>query len=203
MANAMRQLPTPPRHSDGATIFTPTQAFMQGKPVLRIRPGSCDDISPVWRQSPLVSMGALGCWPVYGAPNGNVETPPVPVAVFAVVTVEADAFDVEMCLLFDEIADAAGLALRQHDQRRALFNEQQRQTYLALHDALTGLPNRRALDRHLERVLAKAKRLGHIVALGLLDVDDLKPINDRHGHAMGDRILIQAFLAAAACTPHP
>ncbi|MEW5319931.1 MAG: hypothetical protein WDW38_011044 [Sanguina aurantia] len=136
-------------------------------------------------------MGALGCWPVYGAPNGNVETPPVPVAVFAVVTVEADAFDVEMCLLFDEIADAAGLALRQHDQRRALFNEQQRQTYLALHDALTGLPNRRALDRHLERVLAKAKRLGHIVALGLLDVDDLKPINDRHGHAMGDRILIQ------------
>lgn len=191
MADAMRRLSTPPRDSAGAAMFTPGQAFVQGKPVFRIRPASCDNISPIWREGSLAQVGALGCWPVFGAPGGDVETPPVPVAVFAVVTREADAFDVEMCRLFDEIADAAGLALRQHDQRRALFNEQQRQTYLALHDALTGLPNRRALDRHLERVLAKAKRQGHVVALGMLDVDDLKPINDRFGHAMGDHILTQ------------
>ena len=96
-----------------------------------------------------------------------------------------------MCRLLDEIADATGLALRQHQRRRALLEEQQRQTYLAMHDALTGLPNRRALDMHLEFAMARAERSERMVATGLLDLDDLKPINDRYGHAVGDRLLIE------------
>jgi len=188
MAEAMRKLPLPERYSADENAPSRTRVFMHGRPIVLIRPSDYPGVSAPWLELPLSQTGAVGCWPVFAVSDDQGE--PTPVAVFAVVTIEADAFDEEMRRLFDEIADAAGLALRQHSQRRSLFQEQQRQTYLALHDALTSLPNRRALDFHLEKVLAKAKRHGYMVALGLLDLDDLKPINDRYGHAMGDSLLI-------------
>lgn len=191
LAQAMRLLPVPPRHSDGSVVFTPTLAFMQGMPVVRTHPARDPGAASAWQLDPLARMGAVGCWPLFMSPDPGPAAERTPSGVFAVVTVEADAFDAEMCRLLDEIADAAGLALRQHEQRRALLQKQELQTYLALHDALTGAPNRRALDLHLAGVLARAERHGRIVAVGLLDLDDLKPINDRHGHAAGDRILVE------------
>lgn len=53
-------------------------------------------------------------------------------------------------------------------------------------DTLTGLPNRRALRRRLSEEMRRAKRYATPVALLVLDVDGLKAINDRHGHAAGD-----------------
>jgi diguanylate cyclase (GGDEF)-like protein len=53
---------------------------------------------------------------------------------------------------------------------------------MAFHDALTGLPNRRALDEALAR-------LGGHYALAMVDVDHFKRFNDRHGHDAGDRVL--------------
>lgn len=190
LAEAMQLLPMPTRHSDGPVIFTPTLAFMQGTPVVRVHPAAHAEAAPAWKLEPLAQIGAVGCWPLFAAADaaGAVR---VASGVFAVVTAEADAFDAEMCLLLDEIADAAGLALRQHQQRSALLQKQELQTYLALHDALTDVPNRRALDQHLAGVLARAEQHGRIVAIGLLDLDDLKPINDRHGHAAGDQILVE------------
>jgi diguanylate cyclase (GGDEF)-like protein len=189
MAEAMKLLPVPLRYDDSATAFIPTQAFMQGVPVVRTRPGQQADMNEGWRLEPLASMGALGCWPMYAARVNEAVNSARPVGVFAVVTHETDLFDAQMRELLGEIADAAGLALTQHAQRYALLQEQHRQTYLALHDVLTGLPNRRALDAHLEGVLARAERHGHLAAVGLLDLDDLKLINDRHGHAEGDHLL--------------
>ncbi|MGA8008854.1 MAG: diguanylate cyclase, partial [Thiomonas sp.] len=58
-------------------------------------------------------------------------------------------------------------------------------------DPLTDLPNRRALELHLERAVARAERLGAVVGVGLIDLDDFKPINDRHGHEVGDALLKQ------------
>ena len=190
MADAMQLLPLPPRHSDGPVIFTPTLAFMQGAPVVRVDPAGSGQAAPAWQREPLARMGAVGCWPLFGLIGADGATPAVS-GVFAVVTIETDTFDTDMRQLLDEIADAAGLALRQHQQRRALLHKQQLETYLALHDALTGVPNRRALDHHLADVLARAEQQGRQVAVGLLDLDDLKPINDRHGHAAGDRILVE------------
>jgi diguanylate cyclase (GGDEF)-like protein/PAS domain S-box-containing protein len=62
-------------------------------------------------------------------------------------------------------------------------------TYLAYHDSLTGLPNRSQIERHLELALARAQRNGHAVALMFADLDDFKLVNDRLGHASGDRLL--------------
>ncbi|MFY2764147.1 GGDEF domain-containing protein [Arenimonas sp. MALMAid1274] len=56
-------------------------------------------------------------------------------------------------------------------------------------DYLTGLANRRTVAQAGERALHAARRQGHGLALGLLDVDHFKRINDRHGHAVGDLAL--------------
>ena len=57
---------------------------------------------------------------------------------------------------------------------------------LAVTDALTGLANRRAFDEGLELAHLEARRDGHDLAVAMLDVDNLKDINDHHGHEAGD-----------------
>jgi diguanylate cyclase (GGDEF)-like protein len=60
---------------------------------------------------------------------------------------------------------------------------------LALEDALTGLLNRRAFDQRLASEIARANRSRVPFGLVLLDLDDLKQINDRHGHEAGDLVI--------------
>jgi diguanylate cyclase (GGDEF)-like protein len=62
---------------------------------------------------------------------------------------------------------------------------------LAMSDALTGLPNRRALDAHLEDDVKRSYRYGHLFAVIMMDLDGFKAINDTYGHATGDQILRQ------------
>jgi diguanylate cyclase (GGDEF)-like protein len=61
--------------------------------------------------------------------------------------------------------------------------------HLADHDALTGLPNRRRFEQELARHLAHVRRYGAEGAALVLDLDGFKPVNDRFGHAAGDRLL--------------
>jgi diguanylate cyclase (GGDEF)-like protein len=60
---------------------------------------------------------------------------------------------------------------------------------LTLSDPLTGLGNRRALERELARTMLRSRRLDHALALLYLDVNELKLVNDRFGHAAGDDTL--------------
>lgn len=60
---------------------------------------------------------------------------------------------------------------------------------LAQEDHLTGLPNRAALSRIFQRLQAFSDRNDQPLAMALLDVDHLKDINDRYGHAVGDELL--------------
>ena len=62
-------------------------------------------------------------------------------------------------------------------------------TYMAYHDPLTRLPNRRMLLEFLEKTLASCQRHGRYGALLLVDLDGFKPVNDRHGHDAGDALL--------------
>jgi diguanylate cyclase (GGDEF)-like protein len=67
---------------------------------------------------------------------------------------------------------------------------------LALRDELTGLPNRRAVLAFAREQFSLARRLDLPFSLAMIDLDHFKAVNDRHGHAVGDRVL-QAFASAA------
>jgi diguanylate cyclase (GGDEF)-like protein/PAS domain S-box-containing protein len=61
--------------------------------------------------------------------------------------------------------------------------------YMAQHDGLTGLPNRALFADRLGQALALARRSGTKVALLFVDLNGFKPVNDTHGHAVGDLVL--------------
>ncbi len=70
---------------------------------------------------------------------------------------------------------------------------------LAFNDALTGLPNRRLLNDRLTQAMAACKRSGRYGALLFMDLDNFKPLNDTHGHDMGDLLLIEVAERLKRC----
>lgn len=70
-----------------------------------------------------------------------------------------------------------------------LREDEARLSYLAYHDALTGLPNRLLFQDRFQHATAKARRSGRKVAVLFLDLDQFKRINDSLGHDIGDQFL--------------
>jgi diguanylate cyclase (GGDEF)-like protein/PAS domain S-box-containing protein len=70
---------------------------------------------------------------------------------------------------------------------------------LALHDSLTKLPNRLLLVERLGQTMAASKRNGRYNALMFMDLDNFKPLNDKHGHFVGDLLLIEVARRISSC----
>ena len=87
------------------------------------------------------------------------------------------------------VAEAAELA-RDIDQVLLRLAEAQ-MAHMGLHDALTGLPNRRLLVERITSALDRADRHGGEVAILFCDLDDFKRVNDTAGHAAGDAVLVE------------
>ncbi|MEM9040584.1 MAG: diguanylate cyclase [Actinomycetota bacterium] len=83
-------------------------------------------------------------------------------------------------LMMTRLSRLAGVIL-DTDRRRSQVE------YAATHDGLTGLINRGTFHQHLQRLLRSERERG--LTVGYLDLDAFKPVNDRFGHAAGDRVL--------------
>lgn len=69
----------------------------------------------------------------------------------------------------------------------------------AFFDALTQLPNRRLLNDRLKQVMAAGRRSGLYSAVVFIDLDNFKPLNDMHGHDIGDLLLVEAAYRITGC----
>ncbi len=74
-------------------------------------------------------------------------------------------------------------------QNHALAQLTARLQALSTTDALTGIPNRRALDERLDNEIERSKRYGNPFAVVMIDLDRFKGLNDRYGHVAGDAML--------------
>jgi diguanylate cyclase (GGDEF)-like protein/PAS domain S-box-containing protein len=100
--------------------------------------------------------------------------------------------------VFDEHGRIASiLSMAEDVTARVDAEEQLRQA--AVHDALTGLPNRNSLAARLEHAIVRVNRSGDRLALLFIDLDRFKKVNDTLGHAAGDEVLRQAAARIRAC----
>jgi len=99
-------------------------------------------------------------------------------------------------MLVDPFSDAELVSAVRSAARTSLLQEELRNRaaaleQLAFSDGLTEIANRRFLDRQLQALISSANRHGRPLAVALVDIDRFKAINDAHGHATGDAVLLE------------
>ncbi len=90
--------------------------------------------------------------------------------------------------LLDLLADQAAIAISNANLHQTISQK-------AYSDTVTGLPNRRALDEHLEKEVKKAWQTNTRFAVIMMDLDGFKKVNDTYGHDFGDQVLRAVFNA--------
>jgi diguanylate cyclase (GGDEF)-like protein len=96
--------------------------------------------------------------------------------------------DVETARLLADVAVSYLVMASDRDEARAARREVE---HRALHDSLTGVPNRVLLFDRIEHALASGRRHDTLIGVAFVDLDRFKSINDTYGHAAGDDVLVE------------
>jgi diguanylate cyclase (GGDEF)-like protein len=88
------------------------------------------------------------------------------------------------------LADVAAAYLYNAQSRIEASAALEQLSHRSLHDPLTGLANRALFEQLLDQAVARSRRSHHLAAVLFLDLDRFKSVNDRHGHHVGDELLV-------------
>lgn len=175
----LSSLPAPPLDDSGGAdqlLPFPTRVWRARRAQVFPNPAAHRKVPAPWREPPLGAMGLVAGWPIALPEDAT------PLGVMMLVAEQAGALDTEQQSLVTNILENAAIAVQQVRYRQMIERA-------ARLDALTGLFNRTTFLEHLGQALAQSRRTGRLVAIGVLDLDDFKPVNDGWGHAAGDLVL--------------
>jgi diguanylate cyclase (GGDEF)-like protein/PAS domain S-box-containing protein len=102
---------------------------------------------------------------------------------------EPNIFSTELLKLMERIGRLAGHGLDALDLRHTLEEERKYQSWLARHDALTDLLNRRGLTERIEEAIARSDRQNQSMAVALIGLNGFRVLNELHGHPVCDLLL--------------
>lgn len=175
---------------DGATPAAAAMRLLCEEVVRRAAPlllvaGSSDVLPPPLREAANAMAGAALAVPLT-TPEGVIGA----IVLRTGILGASDMVRERDLLLF--VADQLAAAI----QRKRLHAQMR---FMAMHDELTRLPNRRLFHDRFDTALARARRQHEGISLLFIDLNGFKRVNDRHGHACGDRLLQQVALRIAAC----
>lgn len=122
------------------------------------------------------------------------------VGVILFLAAEQDIFTPSMVDLLGRLAENVSFALANFDRVEEKRRADRQISFLARHDALTGLPNRSTFNHLLKTAVADAQRSASDLAVLFVDLDRFKMVNDSLGHAAGDRLLKEVGRRLRACT---
>ncbi len=179
LSRAVLALPPPPLlpPPDGKEPL-PTRVHLSGKPVSVVHPSGDPTMPGAFRSAPFSETGFVAGWPIR-RPEGEI------LAVLVMGARDPAPFSDRVILdLIEDLALRAAFAI---DRIRLLAKLED----LSIHDPLTGLLNRRGMGHAMRSFLASIERRKTLGVVGILDLDDFKPVNDTYGHAAGDRLLVE------------
>jgi diguanylate cyclase (GGDEF)-like protein len=161
------------RISPGAWVIG--HVYSSGRPLL-VR--DVRDVRGIGRESPSYATFSFAAVPLFA---GN-ETVGV---ITATDKRDRSAFSARDVGIMRAMAVTAAMAVVGARTRA----DASRLAYSATIDSVTGLLNRPSFDQRLRQEVERAKRTGHPLTVLMADIDDFKPINDAHGHQVGDAVL--------------
>ncbi|HVT34937.1 MAG TPA: GGDEF domain-containing protein, partial [Nevskiaceae bacterium] len=165
---AFGQISLYPRRGLLSAFTTPTAGAAVGR---RLLP---------WVMLLPVLFGCMQVWVV------KVELMTLPLAVASTVTISIIAFIYLIYRVSNLMTQLEAQQAEEHVQRESAAKEE------GMTDALTGLLNRRGWEKHLRLEEERCKRHGHNGCIVMIDLDDLKKVNDTQGHSQGDELIKRA-----------
>jgi diguanylate cyclase (GGDEF)-like protein len=120
---------------------------------------------------------------------------------FAVKTVQMGAQDYLVKERVDRnvLARAIRYAIERHQMIMKLEQAQGELQKIARYDSLTGLSNRNFFYEQLDKLIERVRRENKLMAVMFLDLDNFKPVNDEHGHSVGDLLLQSVAKRITSC----